>query len=136
MGAANAAAGVSQGFSIGASGSRTAVNDGMGARSQVAGIVAAATVLVILLFLTEPVRYLPNAVLGTPSLDGAGVLAVGTYDFTTKPNAIYLVNAATGRIIRTLLTGGYDFAQSVFADGRLFAANSNGVYSWGLPGGG
>ncbi len=79
---------------------------------------------------------LPNAVLGTPSLDGAGVIAVGTYDFTTTPNAIYLVNAATGRIIRTLLTGGTDFAQSVFADGRLFVANSTGVYSWGLPGGG
>jgi outer membrane protein assembly factor BamB len=79
---------------------------------------------------------LPNAVLGTPSLDGAGVIAVGTYGFTTAPNAIYLVNAATGRIIRTLLTGGTDFAQSVFADGRLFVANSTGVYSWGLPGGG
>ena len=55
MGAANAAAGVTQGFSIGASGSRTAVNDSMGARSQIAGLIAAATVLVILLFLTEPV---------------------------------------------------------------------------------
>jgi outer membrane protein assembly factor BamB len=79
---------------------------------------------------------LPNAVLGTPSLDGAGVLAVGTYDFTATPNAIYLVNAATGRIIRTLLTGGNVFAQSVFADGRLYAATSAGVYSWGLPRGG
>ena len=38
MGAANAAAGFTQGFSIGASGSRTAVNDGMGARSQIAGL--------------------------------------------------------------------------------------------------
>jgi sulfate permease, SulP family len=64
MGAANAAAGVTQGFSVGASGSRTAVNDGMGARSQVAGLVAAGTVLIILLFLTEPVQYLPKAVLG------------------------------------------------------------------------
>ncbi|MGZ8697306.1 MAG: SulP family inorganic anion transporter [Gaiellaceae bacterium] len=64
MGAANAAAGVTQGFSVGASGSRTAVNDGMGARSQIAGLVAAASVLVILLFLTEPVQYLPKAVLG------------------------------------------------------------------------
>ena len=44
MGAANAAAGFTQGFSIGASGSRTAVNDAMGARSQIAGLVAAATV--------------------------------------------------------------------------------------------
>jgi SulP family sulfate permease len=37
LGAANAAAGITQGFSIGASGSRTAVNDNMGARSQIAG---------------------------------------------------------------------------------------------------
>ncbi len=64
MGAADAAAGLSQGFPIGASGSRTAVNDSMGARSQVAALVAAATVLLILLFLTEPVQYLPKAVLG------------------------------------------------------------------------
>jgi MFS superfamily sulfate permease-like transporter len=64
MGAANAAAGFTQGFSVGASGSRTAVNDGMGARSQLAGLIAAITVLIILLFLTEPVQYLPKAVLG------------------------------------------------------------------------
>jgi high affinity sulfate transporter 1 len=64
MGAASAAAGVTQGFPIGASGSRTAVNDDMGARTQIAGLVAAATVAVILLFLTEPVQYLPKAVLG------------------------------------------------------------------------
>ena len=64
MGAANAAAGLTQGFSIGASGSRTAVNDDMGARTQIAGLVAAATVALILLFLTEPVQYLPKAVLG------------------------------------------------------------------------
>ena len=64
MGAANAAAGFTQGFSVGASNSRTAVNDDMGARSQLSGVVAAATVAVILLFLTEPVQYLPKAVLG------------------------------------------------------------------------
>jgi sulfate permease, SulP family len=71
IGAANAAAGVTQGFSVGASGSRTAVNDSMGARSQVAGIVAAASVLVILLFLTEPVQYLPKAVLGAVIVSAA-----------------------------------------------------------------
>jgi SulP family sulfate permease len=64
MGAASAAAGFTQGFPIGASGSRTAVNDDMGARSQFAGLFAAAAVAVILLFLTEPVQYLPKAVLG------------------------------------------------------------------------
>jgi MFS superfamily sulfate permease-like transporter len=64
MGAASAAAGFTQGFPIGASGSRTAVNDDMGARSQIAGVFAAAAVAVILLFLTGPVQYLPKAVLG------------------------------------------------------------------------
>jgi sulfate permease, SulP family len=71
MGAANAAAGFTQGFSIGASGSRTAVNDDMGARTQIAGLVAAGTVLVILLFLTEPVQYLPKAVLGAVIVSAA-----------------------------------------------------------------
>jgi high affinity sulfate transporter 1 len=64
MGASSAAAGFTQGFSIGASGSRTAVNDDMGARTQIAGVFAAAAVAVILVFLTEPVQYLPKAVLG------------------------------------------------------------------------
>jgi MFS superfamily sulfate permease-like transporter len=43
----------------------------MGARSQIAGLVAAATVLVILLFLTEPVQYLPSAVLGAVIVSAA-----------------------------------------------------------------
>ena len=71
MGAANVGAGFTQGFSIGASGSRTAVNDSMGARSQIAGLIAAATVLLILLFLTEPVQYLPTAVLGAVIVSAA-----------------------------------------------------------------
>jgi high affinity sulfate transporter 1 len=64
MGAANAAAGFTQGFSVGASGSRTAVNESMGARTQIAGLCAAGTIVAILLFLTGPVQYLPKAVLG------------------------------------------------------------------------
>ena len=64
MGAANAAAGFTQGFSVGASGARTAVNDAVGARTQIAGLFSAGAIVVILLFLTEPVQYLPQAVLG------------------------------------------------------------------------
>jgi high affinity sulfate transporter 1 len=63
MAAADAAAGLTQAFPIGASGSRTAVNDSMGARTQIAGLCAAGTIVVILLFLTGPVQYLPTAVL-------------------------------------------------------------------------
>jgi sulfate permease, SulP family len=64
MGAASAAAGITQGFPVGASGSRTAVNDDMGARTQISGLFAAAAVAVTLVLLTEPVQYLPKAVLG------------------------------------------------------------------------
>ena len=64
LGAANAAAGVSQGMPVGASSSRTAVNDSMGASSQLAGMMAAVVVAGILVFLTAPIADLPNAVLG------------------------------------------------------------------------
>jgi len=74
---------------------------------------------------------LPNRVLGSPSLDGAGVIAVGTNGATATPNAVYLVSARTGRILRTLMTGSKDFAQATFAGGWLFTANANGVYAWG-----
>src|SRR6266487_373264 len=74
---------------------------------------------------------LPNGVIGSPTMNGGGGIAVGTYDKSTTPNAVYLVDAATGRIVRALITGGYDFAQSVFADGWLFTANRTGVYAWG-----
>jgi len=64
FGAASIASGFSQGMPIGTSGSRTAVNDSMRATSQVSGLVAFATIAVILLFLTAPIQYLPSAVLG------------------------------------------------------------------------
>jgi outer membrane protein assembly factor BamB len=56
---------------------------------------------------------LPNSVLGAPSMNGGGVIAVGTYDFTATPNAVYLLDATTGHIVRTLNTGGKTFAQTV-----------------------
>jgi sulfate permease, SulP family len=64
FGVASIASGFSQGMPIGASGSRTAVNDSMRATSQVSGLVAFATIAIILLFLTAPIQYLPSAVLG------------------------------------------------------------------------
>jgi PQQ enzyme repeat len=71
---------------------------------------------------------LPCAVMGTPSLDGAGVLAVATYG-CTKPGtpAAYLVSAATGAILSTLPTGASKvFAQPVFAQGTLLVATASG----------
>ena len=64
FGAAQIAAGVTQGLPVGTSGSRTAVNDDMGASSQVSGLTSALVIAAILLFFTEPIQYLPSAVLG------------------------------------------------------------------------
>ena len=72
---------------------------------------------------------LPDGVIGSPSLDGGGVLAVGTYDISAVPCATYLIRASDGRILRRLVRD-KDFSQSVFADGMLFTANVNGVYGW------
>ena len=71
MGAANAAAGLSQGMPIGASGSRTAVSDSMGVRTQLAGVAAVGSIVAILLFLTDPISYLPAAVLGAVIVSAA-----------------------------------------------------------------
>ncbi|KRB45383.1 MULTISPECIES: SulP family inorganic anion transporter [unclassified Terrabacter] len=64
FGVAQISAGVTQSIPVGTSGSRTAVNDDMGATSQVSGLAAAGTIAAILLFLTAPIEYLPSAVLG------------------------------------------------------------------------
>ena len=71
MGAAQASAGLTQGFPVSSSGSRTAVNDAMGARTQVAGLLAAASVVLVLLFLTGPIADLPKTVLGAVIVSAA-----------------------------------------------------------------
>ena len=60
----NVVAGVSQSFPLGSSGSRSAVNIRLGGRSQVVGLVQAAGVALVLLFLTEALALLPKATLG------------------------------------------------------------------------
>jgi high affinity sulfate transporter 1 len=59
----NLAAAFSGALPINSSGSRTAVSDAMGSTSQVSGLAAAAGVAIVLLMLTEPMQYLPQAVL-------------------------------------------------------------------------
>src|SRR4051794_23249743 len=63
LGAANIAAGMVQGFAVSTSGSRTAVAEQSGARSQLTGIVGAALVGVLLLFLNGLLADLPQSAL-------------------------------------------------------------------------
>ena len=64
FGAANIASGLFGGFAVTGADSRTAVNDAVGGRTQVAGVVAALALIVILVALTGVLQYLPVAVLG------------------------------------------------------------------------
>jgi MFS superfamily sulfate permease-like transporter len=64
FGAANLASALSQGFAVTGADSRTAVAAAAGGRTQVTGLVAAATIAAVLLFLTGPLRYVPIAALG------------------------------------------------------------------------
>ena len=75
-------------------------------------------------------------VLGTPALDGAGVLAVGTFGSGSEPEADYLLNAATGAVLATVSNGNSaQFAQPVFADQDLFVATETaGLYAYQAPG--
>jgi sulfate permease, SulP family len=63
LGAANVAAGLSSGMVVNGSLSKTAVNGGAGARSQVSGLVVAALTIVTLLVLTGLFEDLPEATL-------------------------------------------------------------------------
>jgi hypothetical protein len=75
---------------------------------------------------------LPGSVTGSPTLDGGGVLAAPTY-YAGSPtsNNVYLLKAASGRVLRKLVQG-TEFAQCVYANNWLFSANDNGVYAWRL----
>jgi hypothetical protein len=63
MGAANIAAGLFQGFAVSTSGSRTAVAEQSKAKSQVTGVIGAALVAALLLFLNSLLSDPPQTVL-------------------------------------------------------------------------
>ncbi len=82
FGACNIASGMAQGFPVTGADSRTAVNNAMGGKTQLVGIVAAASMLLILFFLTEPLGYVPTAALAAVIM----VSAVGLFDFQELRN--------------------------------------------------
>jgi len=75
---------------------------------------------------------LPAAALGSPALDGAGVLAVPTYDSSAgTANGVYLLNTADGSVLRHLGTTKI-FSQPIFAGGRLLIASvTDGLTAYG-----
>jgi len=64
FGAANVASGLFGGFPVTSSDSRTAINDSMGGKTQLAGIVSAAALALAILFLSDALSLLPTPALG------------------------------------------------------------------------
>jgi MFS superfamily sulfate permease-like transporter len=102
MGAANVAAGLFQGFSVSTSGSRTAVAEQSGAKSQLTGVVGAGLVVLLLLFLNSLLADLPQtalaAVVITAALSLMDVGAVRRY-LVVRPSAFVLSIVATAGVV-------------------------------------
>ena len=62
---ANASAGMTGAFVVNGSPTKTQMVDGAGGRSQISSLTTSAIVLIVLLFLTKPLAYMPTAVLAT-----------------------------------------------------------------------
>ncbi len=109
IGAANIAAGFFQGFAISTSGSRTAVAEQAGAKTQVTGVVGAGLVVVLLVFLNSLLSDLPQAALAAIVI----VAALSLMDLTilrryraVRPSALWVsLTASAGVILLGVLQG-------------------------------
>jgi SulP family sulfate permease len=98
----NLAAGLIQGFSVGASQSRTTVNDAAGGRTQMASLVSAASLVLFLLFLTPLLRPLPTVALGSILIfAGANLVDVNAYRMLRRISrpAFYIALLVTSGVL-------------------------------------
>ena len=99
LGASQVAAGLCQGFAVSGTESRTAMNHAMGGKSQAAGLVAAAVMAAVLLFLTAPLSYLPKAALGAVLI----IAAIGLFDLASLRRLWRVSRSEFGVAIATML---------------------------------
>ena len=104
LSAANAAAAVSGAFVVNGSPTQTAMADRAGARSQLAQLVFAAVVLLVLLALTGPLQYLPRCVLAAIVFTIAvGMIdAKGLRDIRRESSGEFILAAGTAAVVVTI----------------------------------
>ncbi|MBE9610321.1 SulP family inorganic anion transporter [Chitinilyticum piscinae] len=109
LGVANIAAGCLQGFALGASQSRTAINDASGCRSAVSGLVAAGLLLLFLLFLSDSLRFLPapalSAILIAAGLGLIDLHAVRSMYRVDRTAAMFSLITTAGVLVVGVLPG-------------------------------
>lgn len=109
LGGANLVAGLTSGMPVSSSGSRSAIVESVGGRSQLVGIVAALCVVVVLLFLGDVLAHFPAAALGGlvvyaafRLIDVAGLRRLARF----RPSELGLaLAAAAGVLIVDVLAG-------------------------------
>ncbi len=102
IGSANVAAGFFRGFAISASSSRTAVAEQSGAKSQLAGIVGAAIVVLLLVFFNGLLADLPNSALAAVVIAAAlslADIALLTRVWKVRRSAVVLSLVASAGVI-------------------------------------
>jgi high affinity sulfate transporter 1 len=109
LGAANVAAGLFQGFAVSTSGSRTAVAEQSGAKTQASGLVGAGLVALLLLALNGLLRDLPQATLAAVVIAAAlslmNVRELQRYWQVRKSAFVLSVVASLGVILLGVLDG-------------------------------
>jgi high affinity sulfate transporter 1 len=109
IGTANIAAGLFQGFATSTSSSRTAVAEQSGAKSQVTGLVGAAVVAVLLLFLPSLLKDLPQTALAAVVIAAAISLmdlpVLRTYLHVRKSALLLSLAATVGVVLLGVLPG-------------------------------
>ena len=102
LGATNVAAALSQGFTVTGSGLRMAVAESAGARTQLAGLVAAAALVLVLLFFTPLLQHVPSVALAA-ILIGAGLSLLNWGDLRAihriEPQEFWLAMVATAGVL-------------------------------------
>jgi outer membrane protein assembly factor BamB len=78
---------------------------------------------------------LSGPIIGSPTMDGAGVIAAGSFGSTTNQNGVFLINACTGKLLNTIdYAQASIFAQPVFADNYLLVASTaKGLKAYTAP---
>ena len=102
IGSANIAAGFFRGFPISASSSRTAVAEQSGAKSQLAGVVGAGVVVLLLVWFNSLLANLPNSALAAVVI--AAAISLADFSLLTRvwrfrPSAVLLSLVASAGVI-------------------------------------
>jgi high affinity sulfate transporter 1 len=109
LGTANLASGVFQGFAVSTSGSRTAVAEQAGAKSQLTGLVGAACVALLLLFFSSLLADLPQTALAaiviSAAISLADVPALARFARTRRTSFALSLAATAGVVFFGVLPG-------------------------------